>query len=197
MECITACPDTALPNTSQDVSTVLKTAAHYYVTDPAERQKLVAELKGVEERVRAGMNAAIEAKQKTAVQGHHPRGSRGARHRSASRPETEFTGIIDKLAAGLQQRPRDLPFARKEDPRRGRLVLHFRFRPLQRLRRMRAGLRRPRRLAHDDRDRRAERRAHHRADFLAAPARHAAEISRALQRQRRRRIRAKPRCAII
>src|SRR5205823_1771286 len=32
MECITACPDTALPNTSQDVSTVLKTAAHYYVT---------------------------------------------------------------------------------------------------------------------------------------------------------------------
>src|SRR5439155_1493435 len=29
MECITACPDTALPNTSQDVNTVLKTAAHY------------------------------------------------------------------------------------------------------------------------------------------------------------------------
>ncbi len=27
MECITACPDTALPNTSQDVATVLKTAA--------------------------------------------------------------------------------------------------------------------------------------------------------------------------
>ena len=37
MECITACPDTALPNTSQDVGTVLKTAAHYYVTDAAER----------------------------------------------------------------------------------------------------------------------------------------------------------------
>jgi pyruvate-ferredoxin/flavodoxin oxidoreductase len=65
MECITACPDTALPNTSQDVSTILKTAAHYYVTDPAERQKLVAELKGVEERVRAGMIAAVEGKQKT------------------------------------------------------------------------------------------------------------------------------------
>src|SRR5204863_1661466 len=65
MECITACPDTALPNTSQDVSTVLKTAANYYVTDPAERQKLVAELKGVEERVRTQMVAAIEAKQKT------------------------------------------------------------------------------------------------------------------------------------
>src|SRR5262249_15975147 len=65
MECITACPDTALPNTSQDVSTVLKTAAHYYVTDAGERQKLIAELKGVEERVRAGMVTAVEAKQKT------------------------------------------------------------------------------------------------------------------------------------
>src|SRR2546425_4829223 len=65
MECITACPDTALPNTAQDVSTVLKTAAHYYVTDPAERQKLVAELKGIEERVRVAMVASIEAKQKT------------------------------------------------------------------------------------------------------------------------------------
>src|SRR5580765_6359997 len=65
MECITACPDTALPNTSQDVQTVLKTAAHYYVTDPAQRQKLIAELKGVEDRVRAAMVAAVEGKQKT------------------------------------------------------------------------------------------------------------------------------------
>src|SRR5262249_16307725 len=60
MECITACPDTALPNTSQDVSTVLKTAAHYYIPDTAERQKLVGELKGVEERVRTAMVAAVE-----------------------------------------------------------------------------------------------------------------------------------------
>jgi pyruvate-ferredoxin/flavodoxin oxidoreductase len=64
MECITACPDTALPNVSQDVGTVLKTAAHYYVTDPTERQKLVAELKGVEARVRTAMLSAVEAKQK-------------------------------------------------------------------------------------------------------------------------------------
>ncbi len=63
MECITACPDTALPNTSQEVATVLKTAAHYYVTDPTGRQILVGELKGVEERVRAAMVAAIESKQ--------------------------------------------------------------------------------------------------------------------------------------
>ena len=31
MECITACPDTALPNTAQDISTVLVTAIRNYV----------------------------------------------------------------------------------------------------------------------------------------------------------------------
>jgi pyruvate-ferredoxin/flavodoxin oxidoreductase len=31
MECITACPDTALPNTAQEVITVLRTAAVNYV----------------------------------------------------------------------------------------------------------------------------------------------------------------------
>src|SRR5438045_290002 len=59
MECITACPDTALPNTSQEVNTVLKTAAPYYVTDATERQKLVAELKRAEEKVRMAMVDSI------------------------------------------------------------------------------------------------------------------------------------------
>jgi len=62
MECITDCPDTALPNTSQEVATVLKTAALYYVTDAEERGRLVAELKGVEQRARAKMNESIKAK---------------------------------------------------------------------------------------------------------------------------------------
>src|SRR5438445_266729 len=65
MECITACPDTALPNTSQDISTVLKTAAHYYVTNSDDRAKLAGELKGIEERSRAKMNEAVKTKQKT------------------------------------------------------------------------------------------------------------------------------------
>src|SRR4051794_36950963 len=64
MECITACPDTALPNSSQDIVTVLKTAALNYITDTAERKKLLEELKGVEDRSRARMNEAIKTKQK-------------------------------------------------------------------------------------------------------------------------------------
>lgn len=64
MECITACPDTALPNTAQDVSTVLATMARNYVKDPAERDKLIGHIPAIEQRTRAQMVAAIEKKQK-------------------------------------------------------------------------------------------------------------------------------------
>ncbi len=43
MECISVCPDTALPNTSQDLSTVLTTAVSHYVGDPGERTKMMRE----------------------------------------------------------------------------------------------------------------------------------------------------------
>ena len=33
MECISVCPDTALPNSSQDLGTLLSTAVSYYVAD--------------------------------------------------------------------------------------------------------------------------------------------------------------------
>ena len=42
MECIAVCPDTALPNCSQDLDTVLRTAVTNYVTDAGERQKMLA-----------------------------------------------------------------------------------------------------------------------------------------------------------
>ncbi|MCP5517898.1 MAG: 2-oxoacid:acceptor oxidoreductase family protein [Verrucomicrobiales bacterium] len=63
MACITACPDTALPNTAQDVATVLKTAVHYYVTDVEERRQLAAELKGIEERARARMVEGVKKRE--------------------------------------------------------------------------------------------------------------------------------------
>ena len=41
MECIAVCPDTALPNCSQDLETILRTAVTNYVTDAGERQKML------------------------------------------------------------------------------------------------------------------------------------------------------------
>ena len=46
MECITACPDTALPNTAQEVGDRARDGGGNYVTDPAERKKLLGELPG-------------------------------------------------------------------------------------------------------------------------------------------------------
>src|SRR5205085_4610677 len=57
MECSTACPDTALPHVSQEIGTVLRTAAGFYVKDLNEQKKLVAELKGIEDRARVQMIA--------------------------------------------------------------------------------------------------------------------------------------------
>ncbi len=62
MECITACPDTALPNTSQDVATVLKTAVNNYVSDPADRRAFGDAIVGLEQRARAKMNESVKAK---------------------------------------------------------------------------------------------------------------------------------------
>ncbi len=62
MECITACPDTALPNTAQEVAVVLKTAVNNYVTSLADRQAFGAEIAGLEQRARARMNESVKAK---------------------------------------------------------------------------------------------------------------------------------------
>ena len=108
MECITACPDTALPNTSQDVSTILKTAANYYVTETAERHKLLAGLKGIEERARLKMNDAIKKKESLAF--------KNIIHCEvmvltdvSDRAKLEFTGIIDKLPLAAYWCCRRLP----------------------------------------------------------------------------------------
>jgi len=64
MECITACPDTALPNTAQEVTTVLKTAINNYVSAVADRRAFGSELVGLEQRARARMNEAVKTKAK-------------------------------------------------------------------------------------------------------------------------------------
>ena len=60
MECISVCPDTALPNTAQDLSTLLATAIRNYVTDAADRAALNAALPEIEKQARAQMLAEIK-----------------------------------------------------------------------------------------------------------------------------------------
>src|SRR5208337_4243216 len=59
MECIVVCPDTALPNCSQDVETILHTAVVRYITDPGERRKMLQSLPEIEKRARQMMSDAV------------------------------------------------------------------------------------------------------------------------------------------
>src|ERR1700678_1905404 len=60
MECISVCPDTALPNTSQDLSTLLTTAVSYYIADPEDRTKLFRALPEIEKAARQRMMAEMK-----------------------------------------------------------------------------------------------------------------------------------------
>jgi pyruvate-ferredoxin/flavodoxin oxidoreductase len=57
MECISVCPDTALPNTAQDLSTLLRTAVSHYIADTKERAQLLAALPEIERQARQRMTA--------------------------------------------------------------------------------------------------------------------------------------------
>ena len=59
MECIAVCPDTALPNCSQDVETILHAAVARYITDPGERKKMLQSLPEIEKRARRMMSYAV------------------------------------------------------------------------------------------------------------------------------------------
>ncbi|MGH8020055.1 MAG: 2-oxoacid:acceptor oxidoreductase family protein [Opitutaceae bacterium] len=62
MACITACPDTALPTTTQELRTILETAIRNYIRSGDDQVKLLEALPAIDSTVRAEMNAAIKAK---------------------------------------------------------------------------------------------------------------------------------------
>ncbi len=124
MECITACPDTALPNTAQDISTVLVTAVRHYVSDPGEQKKLLNEVLGLENRCRARMvdNVANKAKEpfKDIL--------RSEVNQLATVSETargEFTRIIDQLPLAYNDVTAIFRSAEKKSPGNGGLFSIF------------------------------------------------------------------------
>lgn len=104
MECITACPDTALPNTAQELSTVLKTAVNNYVVNVADRRAFGAEIAGLESRVRAKMNESVKAKTNVPFQ-DIIRAEVAALTAVSEQGRAEFTGIIDKLPLAYSNVP--------------------------------------------------------------------------------------------
>ncbi len=62
MSCITVCPDTALPNSAQELSTVIETVIKHYVSSDEIRQQLLKELSVLEKGIR--MTMRIKARDK-------------------------------------------------------------------------------------------------------------------------------------
>jgi pyruvate-ferredoxin/flavodoxin oxidoreductase len=104
MACITACPDTALPNMAQEVTTVLKTAVNNYVTAVADRRAFGLEISGLEQRARGRMNESVKAKSgvpfKTIISDEVT-----ALTTISAQAKTEFTNIIAKLPLAYNNVP--------------------------------------------------------------------------------------------
>lgn len=63
MECMVACPDSAMPSTAQDISTVLRTAINNYITDEASRKVLLSYVPELDKGCRARMNELVADKE--------------------------------------------------------------------------------------------------------------------------------------
>ena len=100
MECISVCPDTALPNCSQDLGTMLTTAVSRYVADPAERRKMLEKMPEIEKQARARMLA--EMKTGTPLQTIVREVTESVDGFSAQ-AKAQFYSIIDKVPMAYQK----------------------------------------------------------------------------------------------
>jgi pyruvate-ferredoxin/flavodoxin oxidoreductase len=102
MECIAVCPDTALPNCSQDLETVLRTAVTNYVTDAGERQKMYRSLPEIEKRTRELMRDAVAKNAKTSLQ-ELIRGVTNVVDGFSAEAKSQFFEVLDKVPLAYQK----------------------------------------------------------------------------------------------
>ncbi len=97
MKCISACPDAALPNTSQDIKTVLQTAVDGYVSDPKDRAALHSAIPGIEEETRAMMLSATKNKDGEHYSKYLARSLEGLNGGISPRGTEELLGVVSNL----------------------------------------------------------------------------------------------------
>jgi pyruvate-ferredoxin/flavodoxin oxidoreductase len=95
MECIAACPDTALPNTSQELETILRTAVMRYVTDFGDRAKMLSLVPEIDSRARVMMNEVVAKKLSTPLP--EILTTITAQLEVSDKAKTEFANIIAKV----------------------------------------------------------------------------------------------------
>ena len=119
MECITACPDTALPNTAQDVSTVLKTAVMNYVSTADDRKKLLAAIPEIDAGAREKMVAAVAAKESLPFKDIVREQVAGLNHGISQKAKDELNAIMDLLPIAYGNVPAIFRSIEKKSPGEG------------------------------------------------------------------------------
>jgi pyruvate-ferredoxin/flavodoxin oxidoreductase len=119
MECITACPDTALPNTAQDIKTILQTAAVNYVSDAEGRKALLAALPVLEEKARTRMNEAADAKASVKFQDIIREELQSLNGAVPSATKDEFLTILDLVPVAFGKVPAIFKSLEKKAPGEG------------------------------------------------------------------------------
>ncbi|MBI3403714.1 MAG: 2-oxoacid:acceptor oxidoreductase family protein [Acidobacteria bacterium] len=102
MECIAVCPDTALPNCSQDLETILRTAVSHYVSEAGQRDKMMRSLPEIERRTRERMREAVAKNTATPLPEilRHVTGEVDGFSPEATR---QFLSVIDKIPMAYQK----------------------------------------------------------------------------------------------
>jgi pyruvate-ferredoxin/flavodoxin oxidoreductase len=116
-------PDTALPNCSQDLDTILHAAVSNYVSDSSERQKMLTLLPEITKQTRERMREAVAKNDKTPAQQF----IRRSRTRSTASRRSEG-GVLQRHrqgADGVPQGERDLRDAGEEEPGSGGIFSIF------------------------------------------------------------------------
>ncbi|MFT5470010.1 MAG: pyruvate-ferredoxin/flavodoxin oxidoreductase [Verrucomicrobiales bacterium] len=125
MECITACPDTALPNTAQDISTVLQTAIRNYISGKEDREQLLAAIPDIEANAREKMNAAIAAKESVPFKDIVQTEVEALNGKISAKAKKEFAGIMEVVPMAYTKVPAIFKSVEKKAPGQGGLFSIF------------------------------------------------------------------------
>ncbi len=125
MECITACPDTALPNQAHDVKTVLAAAVRNYVSDEADRAKLLEALPKLEANSREKMKAAVEKKESVPFKAIIREELAALDGGLSQKAKDQFLGILDLLPLAYSNVPAIFRSLEKKSPGEGGLFMIF------------------------------------------------------------------------
>src|SRR5258706_7873686 len=124
MECIAVCPDTALPNCSQDLDTILHAAVSNYVTDTSERQKMLKLLPEITRQTRERMRNAVAKNDKTPAQTFIREVTHAVNGFSPAAKE-EFFSVIDKVPMAFHKANAIFATPEKKNPGSGGIFSIF------------------------------------------------------------------------